>query len=230
MSKSKVHWLRRLYWRLVRSNYAKDIYLDLQIESKRESAHYVKTHMSSAIVCSNRDDLHRIALDKVTVTGLLLEMGVKSGGSIRKLAAMTTNIVHGFDSFEGLPEDWGGTPMRKGKFSTNGRIPKVPANVRLHPGWFADSLPQFIERHNGPIAFMHVDCDLYSSTKTVLDSLTDKIVVGTVIVFDEYFNYPNWQQHEFLAFQEFVKTRGIKYEYLGFTAQAGSVALRITKG
>jgi len=212
----------------VRSNYAKDIYLQLQIEARQESVEYVKAKMPEAIICGQRDALHRLAMDKVDVTGLVLELGVKSGGSIRKIAAMTTQTVHGFDSFEGLPEDWGGTPMRKGKFSIGGRIPKVPGNVRLHPGWFEESLPRFVERHEGPIAFMHVDCDLYSSTKTVLASLAEQIVIGTVIIFDEYFNYPNWRQHEYRAFQEFVADKAIEYEYLGFTAQAGSVALRVT--
>ena len=62
-----------------------------------------------------------------------------------------------------------------------------------------------------PVAFIHVDCDLYSSTKTIFSLLSDRIVPGTIILFDEYFNYPNWQQHEYKALQEFVDTKNIKY-------------------
>jgi len=61
----------------------------------------------------------------------------------------------------------------------------------------------------------HIDCDLYSSTKTVFDWLKPRIRAGT-IVFDEYFNYPNWHQHEFKAFKEFVEECHVKYEYLGY--------------
>ena len=75
---------------------------------------------------------------------------------------------------------------------------------------------------------MHVDCDLYSSTKTIFTALAAHIVAGSVIVFDEYFNYPNWREHEFRAFHEFVETHSVEYEYLGFTSQAGCVAVKVT--
>ena len=48
---------------------------------------------------------------------------------------------------------------------------------------------------------------------------------GTVILFDEYFNFPNWERHEFKAFQEFVENYGIKYTYLAFARQ--QVAVRV---
>ena len=37
-----------------------------------------------------------------------------------------------------------------------------------------------------------------------------------MIVFDEYFNYPNWRNHEYKAWQEFVSEAGLDYEYLAF--------------
>ena len=226
--KRRVPWLRRTYRKLVRSNYAKDLLLKLQLAARDESVAYIQEHMTAAIICSDRYALHRLALDHAPASGLLLEFGVKKGGSIGDIAAMTERTVHGFDSFEGLPEDWAGTPMRRGKFSTGGKLPNVSANVRLHPGLFEDSLPLFIESHADPLAFMHVDCDLYSSTKTIFAMLAPYIVVGSVIVFDEYFNYPNWREHEFRAFHEFVETHGVAYDYLGFTSQAGCVAVKVT--
>ena len=75
------------------------------------------------------------------------------------------------------------------------------------------------------MAFLHIDCDLYSSTQTIFNLLSDRIVPGTVILFDEYFNFPNWENHEFKAFQEFVAEKGVKYTYLGFARQ--QVAVRI---
>ena len=64
-----------------------------------------------------------------------------------------------------------------------------------------------------------------SSTKTIFASAVPRLVPGTVIVFDEYFNYPNWEQHEFKAFQEFVSDHAVKYSYLAFARQQVAVRL-----
>ena len=124
-----------------------------------------------------------------------------------------------------MPESWHGFSLGQEAFSLKGKLPRVPANVRLHRGWFDQSLPPWLAENPGPVAFIHVDCDLYSSTKTIFDLLADRMVPGTIILFDEYFNYPNWEQHEYRALQEFVKTRGITYSYLAFARQ--QVAIRI---
>jgi hypothetical protein len=93
----------------------------------------------------------------------------------------------------------------------------VEPNVKLIKGWFNETLPGFVANLNECVAFLHIDCDLYSSTKTVFEYLGDKIKPGTIIVFDEYFNYPGWQRGEFKAFQEFIQERNLKYEYIGYT-------------
>jgi Macrocin-O-methyltransferase (TylF) len=74
---------------------------------------------------------------------------------------------------------------------------------------------------------MHLDADLYSSTKTVLDAFRERIRPGTVIVFDEYYNYPNWREHEFRAFQEFIAETGLRYKYIGFSTLQGQAAAQI---
>jgi hypothetical protein len=158
------------------------------------------------------------------VPGHHLEFGVYKGGTIRYIADRVgaSQIVHGFDSFEGLSEAWSGDPSR---FDAQGRLPKVPSNVQLHKGYFSDTLPQWVEDNPGPIGFLHIDCDLYQSTQCVFEHLSDRIVPGTVIVFDEYFNYPNWQEHEYRAFQELVGRCQIRYQYLGYARF--QVAVRI---
>jgi hypothetical protein len=55
------------------------------------------------------------------------------------------------------------------------------------------------------------------------------MVPGTIILFDEYFNYPNWEQHEYKALQEFVKARGIAYRYLAFARQQVAIRIETTK-
>ena len=72
-----------------------------------------------------------------------------------------------------------------------------------------------------------MDCDLYSSTRDVLNMLTTKITAGTIIAFDEYFNYPGWKNEEFKAFQEWVKGNCVEYEYVTYVDNDRQVAVRI---
>ena len=72
----------------------------------------------------------------------------------------------------------------------------------LVPGWFEQSLPAFLQRWPGRAAIVHVDCDLYQSTRTCLLGLVQRFQVGTVLLFDEYYNYPGFARHEWLAWRE----------------------------
>lgn len=167
----------------------------------------------------------KLGLDAAVNDGLVLEFGVRYGTSIRQIAALVDREVHGFDSFEGLPEAWHNIP--KGSYSTKGVIPTVSENVILHAGWFEDTLPGFVKKHKAPVRFMNIDCDIYSATKTVLELLAGQIVLGTVIVFDEYIGNENWREDEFKAFQEAVLKYGWKYEYLCFSIMTKQVVVRI---
>jgi hypothetical protein len=106
----------------------------------------------------------------------------------------------------------------------------LPPNAQLVKGWFADTLPPFISSHSAAVSFLHVDCDLYSSTKCIFDVLDERVGPGCVIVFDEYFNYPGWQRHEFKAFQEFVGRRSLKYRYEGVVPSHQQVCVSIRNG
>lgn len=170
-------------------------------------------------------DAFRIGLQAATVDGLVLEFGVRFGVSIRQVAALANQQVHGFDSFEGLPESWGSEP--RGSYSTQGVLPEVPGNVTLHRGWFEQSLPEFLRSHAGPVRFMNVDCDIYSSTRTVLALLASRIVPGTVIVFDEYLGHESWRNDEFRAFQEAISAHGWRYEYVCVGLSTGQAVVRI---
>ncbi len=220
-------FIARVYRKVLHSFYVNDLWLDLRLHAKRESVAYILAHMQGALVRADRLDLLGFALSRAPVEGLVLEFGVEKGASLRFLAGATPRVVHGFDSFEGLPGDWGGTREAAGSFHMRGRLPKVPENARLHVGWFDRSLPGFLAAEAGPVALLHVDCDIYVSTVAVFEGLRGRIVPGTVIVFDEYFNYPGWRQHEYKAFQEFIADTGLAYEYIGFSAEKGHVAVRV---
>jgi hypothetical protein len=196
------------------------------LRALQRSVDYIERAMPDALGFDSQREVLDYSLQAVTVDGHYLEFGVFTGGTIRHIARrIGGRVIHGFDSFEGFPEAWSGFRLGRLAFDVKGRLPRVPANVRLHQGYFDTSLPQWLAENPGPVAFIHVDCNLYSSTKSILDPLAPRLVKGTVILFDEYFNYPNWEQHEFKAFQEFVSARNVKYTYLAFARQ--QVAVRI---
>lgn len=170
--------------------------------------------------------LLKFAVQEADPKGSIVELGVFKGGTIRWLArnAPPDRPIHGFDTFRGLPTPWSGNTTR---FEAGGAPPKVPPNVSLHVGVFADTLPGWVEEHPEPISLLHVDCDLYESTASALRCLAPTIREGTIIVFDEYFNYPGWQAHEFKAFQEFVKEHDAIFTPLGYAS--AQLAVRIDR-
>lgn len=110
------------------------------------------------------------------------------------------------------------------------KLPRVVQNVRLIKGWFDKTLPEFLTTHPEKVVFLHIDCDLYSSTHTIFTCLAPRIKEGTVIVFDEYFNYPGWREGEFKAFSEFIAHEGLKFEYLNYNRKGEQVSVKITHG
>lgn len=190
-----------------------------------ESAEFYEEFLLTAQAFDTDLDMLTHALSIAPKDGLILEFGVASGRTIRHIAGLTSNAIHGFDSFEGLPEDWR-TGFERGAFKQ--QLPDVPGNVSLHKGWFSETLPPFVLTTPGPIAVLHVDCDLYSSTVLVLDTLADRIKTGCVIVFDEYFNYPGWKRHEHKAFQEFIAKTGRTFRFDSFVPGHQQVCVVIT--
>lgn len=194
-----------------------------------ESHHYASQKMVGVPRFQDRSQLLSFACQSITVDGPALEFGVMAGHTINLIASLLPlSKVYGFDSFEGLPEAWFGKGDGFGQFSVNGQLPQVRENVELVVGWFDHVLAPFLDTHQfDKIALLHVDCDIYSSTQTIFNYLHKRIVPGTIIVFDEYFNYPTWQRHEYAAFQEYVAYRQVKYEYVGLVPADMQVAVRI---
>lgn len=199
-----------------------------------EAVDFVAEYLSGAQPFNTDAALLKYGSDQVGIDGMYLEMGSGTGRTINFIAALNSEkIIYGFDSFEGLPEAWvrgdSSAPQGTFAFKNSQMLPPVLHNVRLIKGWFNDSLPKFNENilKEGPIAFLHIDCDLYSSTKSIFDILGDHIIPGTIIVFDEFYNYPGFENHEFKAFQEFLQRTGKKACYLGFNQYFEQVVIRI---
>jgi len=147
---------------------------------------------------------------------LWLEFGVATGNTINYISSFTNDTVYGFDSFEGLPEKWR-DGFNKGHFNRYGYFPPVNNNVSLVKGWFNNSIEPFIKNHNKKISFIHIDCDLYSSTKCIFDTLKNYIDNDCIIIFDELVNYPGFdgETGELKAFYEFITENKVDYEWIG---------------
>lgn len=192
-----------------------------------ESATFFQQHMPMTPNLVTRSLLLDHAVKQVKNSGLWLEFGVYRGDDLKQIARKHKGDIYGFDSFEGLPEDWTHF-QKKGRFSLDGALPsQLPDNVKLVQGWFDQTLPLFLSEHDEPIAFLHIDSDLYSSAKTVLDLVHSRLRPGTIIQFDDFINYPGWKNGEHKAFQEFVEHYSLEYEYIGFASSDQAVALRV---
>jgi len=204
---------------------AKNIQLERERRALASTVDYVQRHMRDAAPVSSKFDLLTKAFTKANLDGdrLICEFGVFTGSTINHLAKMTSKTIFGFDSFEGLPEAWGHR-VQKGHFAVK-KLPPVRSNVTLVKGWFNETLPPFLRENPGKIAFLHVDCDLYSSTATILELLEPRFVPGTVIAFDEFFNYPGWEDGEFRAFNEFIARTSLSFEFIGYHCKGEQAAL-----
>ena len=153
----------------------------------------------------------------------ILEFGVYEGYSLLFIRESFDESykIFGFDSFEGLPEDWINTHLAKGSFSTGGVAPDIK-NVKFYKGWFEDTIPEFLESENvediKSIGLIHFDCDLYSSTKTIFKYLHPYIKSGTILAFDEWcYNLdPQFNDHEQKAFYEYVEEYDVNYEFVDY--------------
>ncbi len=169
--------------------------------------------------------LLRWAVAQARRPGLVLEFGVRRGTSLAAIAGAAGQEVHGFDSFEGLPEAWNGAP--RGVLTTGCEMPAAAENTRLHPGWFEDTLPVFLAARPEPVRFVNIDCDIYSSARTVLTALAGRIGPGTVLVFDEFIGNRGWRDDEYRAFHEYVAVFGVGYRIIAVNLACKQVAMEV---
>ena len=183
-----------------------------------------------------KQSIHRHLIEsakQIRIPGHWCEFGVREGRSLKWLINQYPNqVIHAFDSWEGLPEEWNhGTGTVDDMSCTP---PEVPDHIQLHKGWFKDTLPEWKTNNPGPVSFLHMDADIYSSTKEVLGSLNGQIVPGTVITLDEFCNFrlsgkmSKWQDQEFLALVEWLEQfdREIKPLNRNWAYQASCVVIK----
>lgn len=204
------------YWRMAR------------VLAALDSARFLEENFATATNLVGRQNLLRHACRSTDVAGAVLEFGVMNGDTLSILCEeFDDRIVHGFDSFNGLPEQW--THDRPaGAYGMDGSLPdNLPANATLHVGMFEDCIPRYLDKFDAPVALLHIDSDIYSSARTTLFGLAARLQPGSIIVFDEFLNYPGWRKHEYRAFMEFAEHFRVEYSYLSFASSYLSVAVRI---
>jgi O-methyltransferase len=176
---------------------------------------------------SERSDLYRSVAELIKGPINYLEFGVWQGASIDAWRGLNNNPesrFYGFDTFEGLPEDWeDGHP--KGTFSTGGVAPKIDdVRVSFVKGLFQDTLRGFLRTtrlHNRLI--VNIDCDLYSGTLFVLGTLDIHFEKGTIIIFDDFYS----MDHETKAFIDYDRSFGRKWHALGRLPHCTKAAIEI---
>lgn len=154
-----------------------------------------------------------IEKEKLTETINYIEFGVAGGHSFKWWLEQNKNAdstFYGFDTFDGLPEDWG--PFKKGSFTNNNAVPEInDARGKFYTGLFQQTVPTFVkELDNSKRNVLMMDADLYSATLYALTSLAPYLKKGDIIFFDE-FVVPT---HEFKAYSDFVAAYYINLELI----------------
>ena len=163
--------------------------------------------------------------EKLNIAINYLEFGVASGQSFNWWMAKNENNesrFYGFDTFTGLPEDFG--PYKKGTFNTNS-IPAIKdSRGRFFQGLFQQTLPGFLTTFdNTKKTVVMMDADLYTATFFVLSSLAPFLKKDDIILFDE-FAVPT---HEFMAFQQFIDCYYFDLELIGAASNFYFAAFKV---
>ena len=177
---------------------------------------------------NNRYNLHKYIIENEIANQPIdyLEFGVSKGESFRwwiEHIKDENSSFYGFDTFTGLPEDWG--KFKKGDMSNGNEPPKIDdSRHQFFQGLFQKTLYPFLDTYKvGKRKVIHLDADLYSSTLFLLTSISPYLRKGDILLFDE-FNVP---LHEFKAFTEWKDSFYIDYTVLGEVNNYYQVAMRI---
>ena len=205
----------------------------LEDEYKDCYNHFKKYFYSSLIVPTRFEALNygiKKSQSNYKKNDLYLEFGVFVGKSTNFISKILKDIpLYGFDSFEGLREDWHASSSPKGRFNLNKKIPKLNHNVVPVIGWVQDTLPDFlIKNKSAEINFVYLDLDTYPSTKFVLEKIKPFLKDKCIIVFDQLYNYPGWRVGEYKALIEIFSEN--EYKYLCFAEEVyGAVVIEFNK-
>ena len=151
------------------------------------------------------------------------EFGVWRGEAFRYLIK-TFKKGYGFDTFEGLPEDWHNE--KAGTYTSDGNIPKIKGG-KFIVGKFEDTLPIFYSESRPIASVINFDADLYSSTICALNFSKQVMDKDTILIFDEFIINESWEQDEFKALNEFCSINNYSYEVIALSFITKQVAVKL---
>jgi len=175
---------------------------------------------------NSREDIWAEYLKNAPQSSTFTEFGVYNGKSINHMSSIRPDChFHGFDSFDGLPENWT-KKFQKGHFKTDIGTLTFNKNVKIYVGMFSDTIQNAVELPH--IYGVHIDCDLGSSTTFVLDALSKNIINSkSYILFDELYNYKGYERHEFKSLLEWSNKENVNFEVLAHNALSQQVLIKI---
>jgi hypothetical protein len=178
---------------------------------------------------------------------LLFDLGVWIGWSTRLASDVSERTVYGFDTFEGLVEDWqidDQMLIKRGTFSLSEPLAQrfirdtgvtmqdgVPAalgrEVEFVKGSTYDTLVPFLaDRPGAPIRLFHMDLDTYESCLHALETCKDRFIEGSILVFDEYLV----TNGEMLAFYEFQNRYELEWRYRAWGLEMWEMNVEMVPG
>lgn len=216
--------------------YNKDFESFLINKSHEKTYEILNEELASSLIFVNKFEFWDYCINEVinnkdlnVENKLVIEFGVGSGNSINYIANQLNKKklkIYGFDTFFGNPEIWPGTDNTVGSSDQYGKIPKnLKFNVEIIKGKIEDTLDSFFEKNDKEIALIHIDVNIFSTSKFILEKIKNKMVPGTVIIFDELVNYPFWWKNgEYKALREVFDDRN--YNFIAFD-NAKKAAIKI---
>ena len=173
----------------------------------------------------------RVAGFEKEIPPVIFEFGCHSGRTFSSMINASKYLklndakFYAFDSFEGLPKTNQKVDgfFQTGTFSTSisnfKKIVKSNTGVFLKheqciKGYYKNTLTNDLQKKFKGVGLVHIDVDLYSSTVEVLDFVKPLLVVGSILVFDDWYCFPPGKPlGERLAFEEFKeRNKGFKFE------------------
>lgn len=222
-------WGRKISWffflGLVMRSKPYPSVVDLAFRDAVEEAYLeFKEVMAGCMVFEDRFELLRFACSRAG-DGCFLEFGVLDGASLSVIRKCTSRRVVGFDSFEGLSEDWLGTRFGRGAAGRGGVVPASVWEVKgaeVVRGRVEFTLGPFLSGLKRDVGFVHLDLDCFGPTRFVLEAVKPCLSVGAVLVFDDFYGFPGWRGGEYRALLEVF---GSGFEFLCFGPH--SVGVRV---
>jgi hypothetical protein len=194
-----------------------------------QSHHVQNSDLAGARKGRDRFDVLSMAAAQTrSLPGMAMEFGVFQGITLRHIARAIApqRRVTGFDTFEGLPDDWGDL-LAKGTFATSMPSLEGLSNVALEVGRIEDTLPKYLSEHRPTISLVHSDCPYYEINVFILEHVLPCMPEGSVVVFDEYYGYPSYELYEFRAWSEIRQRLKLATSPMAYSSR--SAAFRIER-